>query len=433
MVLTSVEVGNADYIKADKSSLPIITAGFNSHCISHQLRNDDSEFPGSPDFDQQINYFLAKNGIKGASLAVASNGHLVYAKGYGYADAENKIPMEPYHLLRIASVSKLLTAAGIMHLIDQGRLSRDSKVFGHNGILNDSVLLGYRDKRYEKITIRHLLSHTAGWSRRNGDPVFEPQDIAHALNITYPVDIKSTIRFALRYPLSYQPGSRYSYSNLGYIILGEVIFKLTNMNYEDYIKSEILSPIGIMDMHIGNSYYEDHFWNETKYYESKYSPQIQAYDGSHRIVPRSYGGSNVKLLGAAGGWLASPSELLRFVLSIDGDNNFPHIISHASFEAMTTPDPSTNRLLGWGGKDEAGNLWRTGTLAGTSALVYHKRNGLSWAFVLNTSASHQKNIPYAILQTMSKAFEKIQEWPQYDLFTYKQMDFVKPRDVSYVN
>ena len=208
---------------------------------------------------------------------------------------------------------------------------------------------------------------------------------------------------------------------------------VTNENYEDFIKSEILSPIGIVDMHIGNSFYNDHLWNETKYYESKYSMLIQAYDGSKRMVPRTYGGSNMKLLGAAGGWLASPCELLRFILAIDGEDDFPDIISHQAFEDMTTPEPSTQRLLGWGGKDDEGNLWRTGTLAGTSALVLHKKNGLSWAIILNTSASHQKYIPTAILHTMSQAVMKIQQWPVYDLFTFKQMDLAKPRLVNFVN
>jgi CubicO group peptidase (beta-lactamase class C family) len=431
--LISIKIGNADFNRLITNSLPAISSRFNSHCISHQLRNDDSEFTGSADFDNQITKFIAKYGIKGASLAVSYKGHLVYAKGYGYADAENKLSMEPYHLLRIASVSKLLTASGIMHLIDQSKLSLDSKVFGHNGILNDSIYSGYRDKRYEKITIRHLLSHTAGWSKRNGDPVFEPQNIAQALRVSYPVDIKSTIRYALRYSLSYQPGSRYSYSNLGYVILGEIISKLSKMNYEDYIESEILVPIGILDMHIGNSYYEDHLWNETKYYESRKSPLIQSFDGTRRMVPRIYGGSNIKLLGAAGGWLASPSELLRFVLAIDGQDDFPNIISHSSIEAMTNPDQSTQRLLGWCGKDDDGNLWRTGSLAGTNALVVHKSNGLAWVIILNTSAYHQKAIPYAILQTMAQALDKVKKWPDYDLFTFKKMDLAIPKLVSFVN
>jgi CubicO group peptidase (beta-lactamase class C family) len=431
--LYSINVGTADLNKLGNGSFPLSVSGFNNTCISHKLRNNDSEFQGSNEFDNQVNSFLLKNGIKGASLAVAYKGHLVYAKGYGYADVENKIPMEPYHLLRIASVSKLLTAAGIMHLIDNGKLCLDEKVFGHNGILNDSIYRCYKDKRYEKLTIRHLLAHTAGWSRRNGDPVFDPQEIAQTMKVSYPVDIQSTICYALHHSLSYQPGTHYSYSNLGYIILGEVISKLTHRNYEDYIKYEILSPIGIVDMQIGNSFYEDHLWNETKYYESRSTSLIQAYDGSKRVVPRPYGGSNIKLLGAAGGWLASPCELLRFILAIDGDDDFPDIISHKAFEAMTTPEPSTQRLLGWGGKDDDGNLWRTGTLAGTSALVLHKKNGLSWAIVLNTSASHQKYIPYAILHTMAQALMKIQNWPQYDLFTYKQMDLVKPRPLNYIN
>lgn len=409
------------------------SSSLNGVSISHQLRNSDSEFSGSEAFDHTFSNFLKQHGIKGASVAIALHGRLLYARGYGYADEENKVEMEPYHILRIASVSKLLTATAIMKLIDQGKLTLDSKVFGKNGLLNDSAYLSYRDKRYEKITIRHLLSHTAGWSKRNGDPVFTPHSVARKMKTSLPVDIPATIKYALSMSLTYSPGTHYSYSNLGYVILGQIISKLSGKPYEDYIQQEILEPLGIFDMHIGNSLVSDRFWNESRYYQLRYTTHSEAYDGSGETVPALYGGYDMHLLGAAGGWLASPSELMKFILSIDGDSSVTQILSKKTIEDMTTPDKEVHRTLGWGGTDDDGNLWRTGSLIGTNALVIKRKSGLTWIVILNSSGPHQKSIPYYILKTMEQGIDSVRNWPDIDLFTYKKMDSATPLETGLVN
>ena len=405
----------------------------NGISISHQLRNTDSDFKGSDAFDEAMQQFLHQYGIKGASVAIALNDRLIYAKGYGYADYDNDIPMEPFHILRIASVSKLLTASAIMKLVEQGKLSLDSKVFGKNGLLNDSIYLHFRDKRYERITVRQLLTHTAGWGKRNGDPVFFHFSVARKLHVPLPVTIPETIEYALGFSLPYAPGTHYCYSNLGYVILGEIISKLSKQPYEQFVQNDLLAPAGIYDMHIGNSFLDDKFWNESKYYQLNYTNYCDAYDGSGRQVPQIYGGNNINLLGAAGGWLASPSELLKFVLSIGGDTSVQQLISRQSFDEMTTPDPETHHLLGWGGRDDDGSLWRTGSLVGTNALVEKRSSGLTWVVILNSSGSRQKSIPYAILRTIQHGLDAVDRWPDYDLFTFKKMDLAKPIATGPVN
>ncbi|HNT41449.1 MAG TPA: serine hydrolase domain-containing protein, partial [Tenuifilaceae bacterium] len=116
--------------------------------------------------------FIAKWELTGASVAIAKDGRLIYARGFGYASKEENIPMEPYNLLRVASVSKLITATAVMKLVEENKIQLDSKVFGPNGILNDNIFLNYKDKRVEDITVKNLLNHSAGWSTRWGDHMF---------------------------------------------------------------------------------------------------------------------------------------------------------------------------------------------------------------------------------------------------------------------
>ena len=107
--------------------------------LNDTLTNEMSDIPELQGLDRKIRSYLRKWHMKGASLAITRGDSLVYAKGYGWADAENGIEMSPRHILRMASVSKLITAAGIMVLHDRGDLNIKDTVFGPSGILNDSI------------------------------------------------------------------------------------------------------------------------------------------------------------------------------------------------------------------------------------------------------------------------------------------------------
>ncbi|GAH01144.1 unnamed protein product, partial [marine sediment metagenome] len=128
------------------------------------LDNQYSDFEGTENIDREVNAFIKRWKIEGASLAVTKNERLVYAKGFGTANKQTGEEVKPGHLFRIASVSKLITAVAIMRLYEEGQLELDDPVFGESGILNDSVFVNYVDPRVEEITVRHLLNHTAGWS-----------------------------------------------------------------------------------------------------------------------------------------------------------------------------------------------------------------------------------------------------------------------------
>lgn len=366
--------------------------------------------------DSIVTDFLFRNDIKGASLAIAKEGRLVFAKGYGYASVEDSIPVSPYHLFRLASVSKLITGVTIMKLIEEEKISVNDKIFGTNGILNDTVFSKYADKRVEDITIYHLLNHTAGWNEKMIDPVFNSLYVSQKMKVKAPADINTIIQFALNQNLSSQPGKNYKYSNLGYCILGEVIEKVTGMEYEDYVQFAILHPLGIYDMHIGRSFEKDLYINEVHYYEKQNAMKIWAFDGSRKLVPIVYGGNNIELLGAAGGWVASAPELAKFMVAIDGFESRPDILSENSIRFMTQSIGLSRKLVGWRGTDGYGTWWRTGTMSGTSALLMRHKNDINWVMLVNTSTPKESKIHNDISLTMFSALRTVKEWPGNDMF-----------------
>lgn len=354
--------------------------------LNDTLTDSMSAFDSLEGMDDMIEKYLGQWEIKGASLAVMRNDSLVYAKGYGYADEENAVKMTPGHILRMASVSKLITATGIMVLKEKGLLSLQDTVFGENGILNDSLYTAaIREKSKFGITVEHLLRHKGGFTNGRGDPMFSIQDIIRQFRLDGPPDHETLVRCVLTRPLGYRPGEWQRYSNFGYLLLSMIIEKVSRTDYETFIQENVLKPAGCFDMHLAGNYYEDRLPNETRYYMHAGSPLCEEYNLSGRMVERCYGGNDIHGLSGAGAWCGSPAELCRFVASIDGKPEVTDIISPESVAEMTEYfDPETYSL-GWNDTKPTGEWTRTGTLGGTSALVKYYPDGECWIMITNTS------------------------------------------------
>ena len=353
-------------------------------CLNTVLGNTISNLPETAGMDHKIESYLRKWEIRGASLAIMRNDSLVYAKGYGWADKEKEVRMEPGHILRMASVSKLITATGIMVLCDRGLLHLEDNVFGPSGILDSLPFTSViKDPSYKKITVEHLLRHQGGFYR---DPLFSSNDVRVQMGLDHTPEAEDFYRLVLRHPLRFAPGSWQKYSNIGYLLLCEVIEKVSGSTYEDFTTEEVLRPAGCFDMHIAGNYYEDRRPNEVRYYthegDGKY---ISEYNGSGKIVERCYGGNNIPLLSGAGGWCASTPEIARFVAAIDGRDEIPDIISRQAVEKMTEYFDTETFSLGWNDTAPEKGWTRTGTLAGTSALVRYFPDGECWVMITNTS------------------------------------------------
>lgn len=352
--------------------------------LNDSLSNELSEFPQTQGIDKKVRSYMSKWQIKGASLAIMRNDSLLYAKGYGWADEKEKIKMEPSHILRMASVSKLITAAGIMVLQDRDSLSIKDTVFGPSGILNDSLFNAViKDKNHYKITVEHLLRHQGGFYR---DPLFSSKDVMLQMGLEEPPVKEDFYRLVLGHNLRFMPGDWEKYSNFGYLLLSEIIEKVSGMPYETFIREEVLRPAGCYDMHIAGSYYSDRRENETRYYTHEGDGKfVEEYNGSRIMVERCYGGNNIPLLSGAGAWCGSPAEIARFVASIDGRPEVEDIISQESFELMIEYFDKETYSLGWNDTTPEKGWSRTGTLSGTCALVRYFPDGECWIMITNTS------------------------------------------------
>ena len=352
--------------------------------LNDTLSNAMSEIPELEGLDKKVKKYMRDWQIKGASIAIMRNDSLLYAKGYGWADEAENETMEPSHILRMASVSKLITAAGIMVLQDRDSLNIKDTVFGPAGILNDSLFNSViKDRNYHKITVEHLMRHQGGFYR---DPLFSSKDVMHQMRLELPPVKEDFFKLVLGHKLSFMPGEWERYSNFGYLLLSEIIEKVSGKPYDQFIREDVLRPAGCFDMHIGSSYYSDRRANEVRYYTHEGDGKfVEEYNGSGVMVERCYGGNNIPLLSGAGAWCGSPAEIARFVASIDGKPEVEDIISAEAVAQMTEYFDKETYSLGWNDTDPAKGWSRTGTLAGTSALVKYFPDGECWILITNTS------------------------------------------------
>ncbi len=367
--------------------------------------------------EKGIEWFMKNWSIKGASVAVAKEGKLLYARGFGYASLPDSLPVEPYHRFRVASVSKLITAVAIMKLQEEGRLTVTEKVFGPGAILDDTLFAHPKDRRVFDITVGHLLAHEGGWSQRYGDQMFMPEVIARTMDVPMPVDLKTIIRFALSKNLHFTPGTGQSYSNLGYSILGLVIEEASGMDYETYCRRKILEPLGIFDMSLGRNLPEDALPLEVSYYEVDNAPLRPSVYGTGEMVPASRGGNDIETLGAAGGWVATAPDLMRLLLAVDGFEEPKDILLPESIEFMTDVYNGF-APVGWRATMPNGTWWRTGSFSGTTAMLKRMPDGTAWVVLMNSSAWNGPELTSDVDQMMARFLQRINEWPETDLFSY---------------
>ena len=360
-----------------------VTSGIH---LNDTLTNSMSDSPQLEDMENKIKRYLLRWEINGAQIAVTRNDSLLYVKGFGWADMEKKQEMQPSNIMRLASVSKLLTAVGVMRLAEAGTLKLSDHVFGPKGILNDTAFTNaIKDQRYLDITVEQLLRHKAGFTTGAGDPMFSTRYIMMQNRLTTPPDNNTLMKILLKRRLGFTPGTAKRYSNVGYTLLSMIIEKKTRMSYEDYMRRFVFDPAGCYDFHIAGSYEKDRRRNEVKYYMHKGSEPVYEYNNSGRMVEKCYGENDIPNLKGAGAWCASAAELSRLVASIDLLPGVKDILSKKSVEFMTREMPDHDFSIGWNFCPKGRPWIRTGSLSGTSALVLRYPDGECWILITNTS------------------------------------------------
>lgn len=375
---------------------------------------------GLPSFDEAAARILELTGAPGAALAVARDGRLVLAKGYGYADVMTREPVSPTSRFRIASVSKPITAVATMKLMEEGRLSLDDRVvevldFGVSGA--ESF-----DPRIRDITVGDLLYHSGGWDReRSGfDPSFAADRIAIAMGERPPATASMMVEFMLRQELDFDPGSRQVYSNIGYAVLGRVIEAVTGESYGQYVQRAVLEPVGARTAVLARSFREQRAPNEVRYHDDR---EFLSMFPGRGMVSAPYGAFAIETMDAHGGWIASAPDLLRFMTHVDLDPTVPDVLERETIESMISPHTSaaTNSdslfyARGWEIlRHDDGVVWyHRGDLPGTTALlVCAGRTQI--AFLMNGNAGSRENAD-RLLPMLLEAARSVEDWPASDLF-----------------
>ncbi len=430
-----------DFLRVAATGLA--TAAFPFRALTQPtLKGGESPTTGSTNpklvkYDEFMASFTREQKVPGAALAVVHGGRLVYARGFGYADVENRQPVQPTSLFRIASISKTITAAAVFRLIEQGKLKLSDKVFSVVNLTPHLSPGTNADPRLARITVRHCLQHTAGWDRSKGfDPMGAKaaEEIAKALRISLPVIAHDIIRFTLGKPLDFNPGTGFAYSNFGYCVLGRVIEAVSEASYGAFVIKEVLNPLGIKRMRLGKNLLKDRAPDEVRYYDSRRRTG-RAISGPHigKQVPLPYGVECVETMDANGGWIGSAIDLLRFAAAFDDPSRCPILKAESIRAMLARPDGALGHerngkpkavyyACGWNvrpveGKPGRVTKWHRGDIAGTQAFLACRSDRTSWAVLFNGDRAPDGKLFASIIEPLlQKLTDEIKDWPDGDLF-----------------
>lgn len=355
--------------------------------------------PAAAALDQTVADIMARWDLPGGQLAVASEGRLVFDRGYGVADLATGEPVQPSSLFRIASVSKTLTAVAILILVDDGLLALDDRAFR---LLSDLAPAANApiDPRLDEITIEQLLVHAGGWDSSVGfDPQYPPVtwNIAGVLGVEHPPAAEVIVRGMLSVPLDFDPGTRSVYSNFGFNVLGRVIERVSGQGYEAFVRERVLAPAGVTAPRIGRTRLADRALGEVRYQAPPGFPLVPSVFPGEGYVEPAYGSFFMEGLDAHGGWIASAADLVRFATAVDGQRA-PALLRPETVALMLeTPRPPAGGTgagnapsgagLGWNAVARDGGVeWsHAGALEGSNASwLARTPDGLTIAFVFSS-------------------------------------------------
>jgi N-acyl-D-amino-acid deacylase len=381
---------------------------------------DDGVTPAES-FARVIPPLMSKWLIPGGSVALARNESIVLAAAYGEADRSAGTDVSTSSLFRVASLSKPVTAAAVLKLVEAGLLDLDAGAFE---IVSDIEPPpgATVDPRLAGVTVRDLLRHSGGWDRGvSFDPMFRSREIAAAMGVAPPADAAAIIGFMRGQPLDHDPGVVYAYSNFGYCLLGRIIERVSGQSYEEYVRATVLTPAGAAGMRLGRSLEADRAPGEVVYYDYAGAPlAASVFDTGPSGVPWPYGGFAIEPMDSHGGWLASASDLLRFLLVVDGRTVKADVLQPATVALMVARPPlaeyegaASYYAFGWQVRPVGGdaNWWHTGSLPGTSAIMVRAAsNGLSWVALFNSRPANADAFFSELDSELWRAVNGVTDW-----------------------
>lgn len=272
--------------------------------------------PPGPGFDRFVNAEMAARKIPGLSIGYSRDG-VTWAKGYGYADLENKVPARADSSYRLASVTKPMTAVAILRLAEQGKVDLDAEV---------QAYVPYFPRKPYPVTVRQLLGHLGGINA-----YVNPQAEQHFKEHK---DTRQSIAVFQDFDLVAEPGTRYRYTSYGYNLLGAVIEGASGQSYADYMRASVWAPLGMTATRMDNPL--DLIPHRVRGY--------QLLDG--RLKHAEF--IDISSRFSAGGTRSSVPDMLRFGQGVSAGR----LLSPASVVMMTTSmttknGQSTGYGMGW--------------------------------------------------------------------------------------
>ena len=187
------------------------------------------------EFDKMLSEQFKTNET-GVTALVARNGQVIYKKAFGMANLELNVSMQAEHVFRIGSITKQFTAVAILQLMEQGKLNLQDEI---TRFIPDYPTHGY------KITVEHLLTHTSGIQSYTGMKDYMER-------MTLDLEPAQIIDHFKNQPMKFAPGTKWSYSNSGYFLLGYIIEKVTGKTYAEYLEENIFKPVGMTNSFYGS-------------------------------------------------------------------------------------------------------------------------------------------------------------------------------------
>lgn len=350
-------------IRATLLASVVLVFALSSVAVAQDRPLTGKKVPAFAPVDTAMLEFMDKIDCQAATIAISLNGQILYSRGYGWIDSAKKKPIPADALLRIASVSKPITAAAIKTLIRGKKLTPETKAFELIAVKAPGGKIA--DPRISDITIGQLLDHKGGWDRDTSyDPMFRMTEVAKTLKLTGPATPMNVIEYMMTQPLQFEPGSKSVYSNFGYCVLGRVLEKQTKKPYIEGLQQLVLNPLKIKDIKLGNG-------NLTKL------------DPREVWYPIQQGAFSLDVMDAHGGLIASTPALCQFMQAY-----------------WISGEP---RLAG-----QKANYTFFGSLPGTTAMARQRNDGINIAVLLNKR--RDKNFGQdndALKQSIDQVVDKI--------------------------
>ena len=277
---------------------------------STQMSTTGPDTPRLAHFDELMHGIIRRQDLPGGSLSLAKDGRLVYARGFGMASKENRVPARPGTLFGVASVSKAITAAAIVKLVDQGRVGLEDRAF-------DILRARPNDPRAHKITLRQLLTHSAGYKEQPDDAW-----VAHRMNIPVAkLREEHLVASFIGRHLAYDPGTDEEYSNFGFVVLGVVAERVVGIPVGPAIHRLVFDPMGIRHAYYGHG--------------GPHRPDTaRPYDDQGKLLP------SIDIAGgSAGGLIISTVDLVRFLAALRGARGRPFLSQGVYQEMIAPPTP----------------------------------------------------------------------------------------------